>query len=725
MTSNRSRTAQRGAASFVALGCVGFIASAPAMAQDQEPTRLQGVTVTDTAVEDSYTVEEVSSPKYTAPLVDTPRTVNIITEDVLKDTASFSLQDAFRNVPGITLGAGEGGTASADIPFIRGVDATGDVFVDGVRDVGSQTREVFALESVEVAKGPNMDFGGRGAAAGAINLVTKAARAGNFGSVSATGGTSDLVRIVGDINREVNDQVAVRLVGMYHDSKTPGRDHVHDDRWGINPSVSWGLNSPVSLTLDYYHLEGDKIPDYGLPLTGSFGTERHPADVDPDNFYGLLSRDFQKTNVDAFTAKFEADLSDSVTLSNITRYSDTTNRYIVTNPDDSRGNVADGYVWRNTKSRGSHQYGIVSNTNLSAIFNTGSIQHSLATGFEFNDTDSRNANYSVDTGSSDCATAGLGDYNCTDLYNPDPTDPWAGEVSRNTSPSKAGATEYSLYAFDTITIVPAFMLNGGVRWTSFKASGSGSGRGGPYDVSNKSDFWSWQGGAVFKPTENTSLYFSYADSKTPPGTSVGEGSDNIGSNNALYEPQSTENWEVGAKAELFERALLLSAAAFRVNRSNIQQRDPTGDVTEIFDSARLEGFEVSATGTAGPVSMMIGYTYVDSELRDESVNSGNYLPQTAKHNFAGTIDWQVTPQFSIGGGANGVSKRYADAGNLVSADGYVRFDAHAEYEINDTFGVRVNVNNITDKRYIVKLRNPHFAVPAAGRQAIVTLTARY
>jgi catecholate siderophore receptor len=264
-----------------------------------------------------------------------------------------------------------------------------------------------------------------------------------------------------------------------------------------------------------------------------------------------------------------------------------------------------------------------------------------------------------------------------------------------------------------------------VRWTDFSASGSGVSRGTPYDVSNSSSFWSYQGGVIFKPTSTISLYVSYANAKTPPGTTIGEGSENLGTANALYEPQGTENWEVGAKAELFGGGLLLSGAAFRVDRSNIQQRDPTGEVTEILNGARLQGFEISASGRAGPVTMLVGYTFIDSELRDGSTSDGNALPQTPKHNIAATVDWQVTPKFSIGGGAYGASKRYADAANLVSAEGYVRFDARAQYQFDDTFAVRLNVNNLTDKRYIVKLRNPHFAVPADGRQALLSFVARY
>jgi len=733
----KNGNARRTAGSFVALGCVGFIASAPAMAQEQQaPTRLEGVTVTDTAVDEGYGKEAIASPKATAPILDTPRIVNVITEDVLQDTASFTVTDALRTVPGITLGAGEGGTASADIPFIRGADATGDVFVDGVRDVGSQTRESFALESIEVSKGPSSAFGGRGSAGGAINLVTKVARQGNFGSVQLTGGTSDLVRVVGDVNQQLNDLVSVRFVGMYHDADVAGRDHVFDQRWGVDPSITFGAGGPFTASIDYYHYETDSMPDYGIPLTSRDqlpGGVREPADVDYDNFYGLLSRDFQKTKVDAVTFQASAALAPGITLSNTTRYSDSSNNYIVTNPDDSAGNVQNGYVWRNIKSRGSDSEGWVSNTNISAIFDTGSIGHSVAAGFEFNDTDASNLGYSVDTGSyrysgpgTGCDDVGLAEYNCTTLDNPDATDPWNGSVERNSGdPSVASGTEYSLYLFDTVTVTDQLLLNGGIRWTDFKASGAGSGRGGPYDASNSSSFWSWQGGAVFKPSDSTSLYVSYANSKTPPGTTVGDGSENLSANNELYEPQTTENWEAGIKSELFDGGLLLTGAIFRIDRNNIRVNDPLGEITDIIDAGRRQGFEIGATGKIGPVSMLLGYTYVDSELRDDSENAGNALPQTPKHNVAATIDWQVTPQLSIGGGAYGASKRYADAGNLVSSDGYVLVDAHAAYEISYNFGLRLNVSNVFDERYIVKLRNPHFAVPGAGRQALLTLTARY
>lgn len=719
---------------FLALGCVGFISSATAASaqatppEDEPAATLEGVVVTDTALDESYGAEELSSPKATAPIVDTPRIVNVITEDVIQDTASFSLQDALRIVPGITLGAGEGGTASGDIPLIRGVDATSDTFVDGARDAGSQMREIFAVERVEIFKGPDSALGGRGAAGGAINIVSKVAREGNFATGQATIGTDDFKRVTVDANRQIADGLAVRVAGLWHDADVPGRDALFDKRWGIAPSVTWGIGASTTATLAYYHYETDGIPDYGLPLTSPGqlpGGVRVPANVDPDNFYGLLARDFQETKLDAATFQLNADLGSGWKLSNTTRYSRTRNNYIATNPDDSAGNVARGLVWRNFKSRNSTNESFVGNTNLSHGFDTGGLEHDLAFGFEFAVSDTFNRPYTVTAGSRTCPAADIAAYNCTDLQDPDPSDPWAGTIGRSTTPASASAEEYGFYAFDTVTITPQLLLNGGLRWTSFNARASGTSGGNAFNVANDGDFWSWQGAVLFKPTEATTLYVSYADAKNPPGSDVGEGSNAINLTTALYEPQSTENWEVGGKAQLFGGSLLVSAALFQVDRSNIQQTDPTGTVTEVLNAARLKGFEIGASGRAGPVSLTAGYTYVDSELRDQSANDGNVLPNTPRHNLAVTASVEITPQFSVGGGAYHSSRRFADPANLISADGYWRFDANATYEFNDNLGLRLNLQNATDERYIIKLRNPHFAVPAPGRQALLTLIARY
>lgn len=730
----RTRTSNGSTVSgFVALSCVGFIATAPvqAAAQDaeSEPVRLQGVTVSDTVIEDDYGADRIQSPKATAPLIDTPRTINVITNDVLRDSASFEFADALRTVPGITLGAGEGGVASADIPLIRGVDATSDTYVDGARDIGSQTRETFAVERIEVFKGPNGAFGGRGGAAGSINIVSKLPQNGNFAKADVTIGTDDFKRVTVDLNRKVADRLAVRINALWHDADVAGRDAVFNKRWGIAPSVTWGIGEDTSATLSYYHFETDDMPDYGIPLTSRPDAAdpdqtRRPADVDYDNFYGLSNRDFQETKVDSATFLFNHNFGNGWVLSDTMRWSRAHNDYIVTNPDDSRGNVASGLVWRNIKSRNSVSQSLVNNLNLAGKFATGGIEHSLAVGFEFSASDTDGLSYSVDTGDSACLT--LADYNCTTLANPDPSDPWAGSIALGSTPTRTSLEDYSFYAFDTVTITPQLLLNGGVRWTGYNVRANGVSRGTAFSASRKDEFWTWQGGVVFKPVENASLYFSYADSATPPGSDAGEGSNAINGSSEDYDISRMESWEVGGKVDLFGGALNLTAAAFQIDRSNVRDFNPETGVDEVIvGKARIKGFEVGAAGRVGPVSLLAGYSYTDSELRDEGEDAGNLLPNTPKHNVAVTTTVDVTDRFSVGGGAYHASKRYADAQNLISADGYWRFDANAGFRFNDNFALRLNIRNLTDKRYVVKLRNPHFAVPSAGRQALLTLSASY
>ncbi|HKT85412.1 MAG TPA: TonB-dependent siderophore receptor [Novosphingobium sp.] len=718
------------AASFVALSCVGFIATAPAPAAAQdtvEPTRLEGVRVTDTAVENDYGADRVQSPKATAPLLDTPRTINVITNDVLRDSASFEFADALRTVPGITLGAGEGGVASADIPLIRGIDATSDTYVDGLRDVGSQTRETFAVERIEVFKGPNSAFGGRGSAGGAINIVSKLPQDENFAKADVTLGTDEFKRITADVNRKLADNLALRINALWHDADVPGRDAVFNKRWGVAPSVTWGIGTDTHATVSYYHYETDDMPDYGIPLTSRDqlpGGIRRPADTDYDNFYGLTNRDFQKTKVDAVTFQFSHDFGSGWVLSDTARWSHARNNYIVTNPDDSKGNVVDGLVWRGVKSRDSRYDGLVNNLNLSGKFDTGGVEHNIAVGFDLSADDSLRYTYAVSTGDNTCPT--LADFNCTTLANPNPSDPWTGSIGLDPATrTRTSVEDHSFYAFDTVTIIPQLLLNGGVRWTSFNVHAVGVSRGTPYDVKRQDKFWTWQGGVVFKPIENASLYFSYADSATPPGSDAGEGSTAVNGTNRNYDVSRMKNWEIGGKIDLFGGALNLTAAAFQLDRTNVRDFDAvTGNQTIVTPKARTKGFELGAAGRVGPVSLLAGYSYLDSEIRAEA-DAGNVLPNTPKHSVAITSTIDVTDRFSVGGGAYHASKRYGDTANLISADGYWSFDANAAFRINENLSVRLNIRNLTDKRYVVKLRNPHFAVPAEGRQALFTISASY
>ena len=157
----------------------------------------------------------------TGPLLDTPQTVNVITNAVIEERNATTLTEALRNVPGISFNAGENGfTASPNNFSIRGFDSSGNVFIDGVRDSGSYARDMFNVDRVEVVKGAAAD-NGRGGAGGYINIVTKTPTLEDFVRADTVlsfdeYGTDVHSRSTIDVNQRVG-AVGVRMNGMYED----------------------------------------------------------------------------------------------------------------------------------------------------------------------------------------------------------------------------------------------------------------------------------------------------------------------------------------------------------------------------------------------------------------------------------------------------------------------------------------------------------------------------
>ncbi|MBP9786419.1 MAG: TonB-dependent receptor plug domain-containing protein, partial [Acinetobacter sp.] len=136
------------------------VIAVPAIAQDQ-PVQLPTIH-TQAQQEQGLKVDQSSNSKFVVPLLDTPKSVSVISKQLIADTQVTTLSDALRTVPGITLGAGEGGNPNGDRPFIRGYNSESSMYVDGVRNATSQNREMFAVEQVEVTKGSASALGGAG-----------------------------------------------------------------------------------------------------------------------------------------------------------------------------------------------------------------------------------------------------------------------------------------------------------------------------------------------------------------------------------------------------------------------------------------------------------------------------------------------------------------------------------------------------------------------------------
>ena len=717
---------------------------------------LGATTVTGEQTDKSYQTEKASSQKYTAPLVDTPRSVTVIPQQVLQDTAATSLQDALRTVPGITFGAGEGGNPQGDRPFIRGFDAQSDMYLDGVRDAGGQTREIFDIESIEVSKGPNSTFGGRGSAGGSLNMVSKTAKAGDFLNGGFTYGSDQTRRYTLDVNRQFLDTAAFRLNLMSHEQNVAGRESVNYDRWGVAPSLTFGLGTENRLNVSYYHLESNDLPDSGIPYgySNSSKTAVHAHDKPDDggdskNFYGLKDRDFRKTRVDISTISFEHDFNDAMTLKNTFRHGNTGQDYILTQPDDSQHNVNQyGTVWRRANTRVSTTETTTNQTDLFGNFQVMGFKNNYSTGVEFTREETRASGYTVTPNSNpNCTPDKVGNSGgqCTSLSNPNPNDVWTGTEARNYYGTNTVGVTKAAYVFDTIELDPKWLLNAGLRYDAFSTTANTNAATGRTKASNDSHFFNWQTGLVWKPLDNGSVYLSYATSATPPGGVVGEGVEGNGlvapgsTITSDLKPEETVNYELGTKWDVFHDRLSLTAAIFRTEKKNT--RVLTDSFTyENAGESRVDGLELSASGKiTDKWQVFAGYSYLKSELvdpgqkanRNGSVNTaavsdkGNEMPNTPKNSFSLWTTYEVMPKLTIGGGAFYVDEVYGDTANTVYVPAYTRYDAMASYKLTKNIDLQLNVQNLTDKTYYDKAYAAHFASQAAGRTALLTTSFHF
>jgi len=704
-----------------------------------------------------------SSPKFTAELLDTPKSVSVVTEKTIQEIGATNLVDALRMVPGITFGAGEGGNSTGDRPFLRGFDGQSNMFVDGLRDVGTQTREVFDLEQLEVVKGPSSAYGGRDSGGGSINLVSKTPKLKNETSASMGIGTDSYARGTVDANYVLGDGIAARLNLLKHESDIAGRDAANVSRWGIAPSIAFGLNGPLQLIASHYHLETDDLPDaggfpYGDPATKT--TVGAPMVPNRNNYYGLIDRDFQRTRADISTLDASYSFGEHK-LRNIARLGNTSNDYLWTQPDDSKNNpLLYGTLWRRTNNRAIDTKTFADQLSLTGAFQTGGLKHSYSAGVEYSEEKSSKGSYVIGGAGTNnpignnqvCKTTGAATgYNCTDFYNPNPNDPWSAThpVTRSDKALDIDQTTKtkSVYAFDTIELSAKWLVNLGLRWDDYDTEQvTPVLNKAPTVLTNSDGFLNYQAGVVFKPTENGSIYLSYGTSSTPPGMDSGEGNDAISAAIENLKPQETRNYELGTKWDLFDKRLNLTAAIFHTEMNNARVVIDTG-TTQNAGKKAINGVEIGINGQiTDNWNVAGGYTYMDSELKDNgfvcavtvprgqpcpagqyivSPNNGNMFPNTPKHAATLWTTYVFPFGLTVGGGASYVDKQYGDAANTKWIPSYTRWDAMIGYTIQDNISLQLNVQNLTDKTYFTKAYASHYASIAPGRAATLALNVKF
>jgi catecholate siderophore receptor len=670
-----------------------------------------------------------ASGKFPEPLLNTPKTVTVLTKDVLEDKNATTLKQAILSTAGVTLGSGEGGNAFGDRFFIRGFDARNDVFIDGVRDPGVSVRENFFTEQVEILRGPGSSFAGRGTTGGAINIVTKEAQQEkSFYNMDTTFGTDHTKRIVLDVNQTVTPTFAVRAGGMFQDADVAGRNYVTDDRSGGFIATKWTPTDSIKVTTDYIHTDLHGIPDFGVPyyrpgagttssnqiFTSTAGAPYPDVGVNRNNFYGFIYRDFFQVQQDIGTVNTEVKLTPDLIFNDKVRVSHSLNNYIGTLPESPSAPIplSAATFTANPQSRYQTTDVLANQSELTYKFNTGDFKHTLLGGVEVSRETSSIDKYQGF--SSELVTGvpfnGTGSVAGQSVFNPAYNfTPFGTPAVLLGKPTNLAIDTTSGYVLDTVNYRDLVLLNGGVRVDDYRLNTSGFGTGALANTFNtqSAEFTmpNFNLGITLKPLPYASVYAAYATSSNPVGAEF-DGTSSAyggiapvlaGNPNQIFGPEKNQAIEIGTKWELFNRHLLLTGALFQTNKENAREAfnvsgpgNPncpyptgvTGNVSCIIAGSAyyVRGIDLEAAGKiTDKWSIFGGIVLMQSQVTASNVPAANMpqpllyttnvglpLANVAHQSFSLLSKYQLTDVWELGGQAVYRSRIYG--GQLLAAN---------------------------------------------------------
>jgi catecholate siderophore receptor len=683
-----------------------------------------------------------SSPKYAQPLIDVPQTIEVIPREVMEAQGVTTLSDVLRNVPGISLQAGEGGGASntsGDMFNLRGFSANNSLFVDGVRDDGLMSRDVFNLEQVEVFMGPTGSDVGRGNAAGYVNMQTKAPHADSAYAVTYGYGSGDLNRTTVDLNQELLlgaedswlGRSAVRLNALWEDGGVAGREIVTRKNQSLAPSIALGLNTHTRVTGAVQVTRQDNVPDYGIPGSAWSDTQLAPTTViaaqpvDFRNFYGSVGYDFDKVEQESYTARVEHDINSNLTIRNQARYNETHRTAVITSVQSPASFVPESQTVNLQRQGNERENTILSNqTSLSARFATGRLRHMANAGIEV----ASEEQFAP-------ALVGLGVRNPVSIYNPNAFDAvTAYAPERGLAFTRGKTTTVGVYAFDTIDFGDRWQLSGGLRFEHYDAVFKAADAAGVLttDLSVADGLISGKAGVLYRLTDAANVYFSYGSAVTPPGTAnFTLSAQPNNQNNPNVKPQESKNYEVGGKIGLYNNRLSLSTALFRTDNENVIFTVDATAIPPVFnqdDQQRVTGFTIGSLGQVTPRwQLLASLGYLNTRQISQNVaNDRKRLTLTPE--FSGSLwsTYDFPRGLTLGGGIRYMDEVFVNAANTIRVPGFSLVDAMVEYDVNTHLTLRLNVNNITDKVYIKNVNNNGGRFnPGSPRSAIVTSSVRF
>lgn len=678
-----------------------------------------------------YKAKRTSDTRRVRDIADTPQTMTVLTKESIEDSGKTELKDILSAQPGITLGTGEGGNSFGDRYIIRGYEARSDVFSDGLRDPGLITRETFALEQVEISKGPSSTFAGRGSTGGAVNTVSKkASMEEDFTKLQGGLGTDDYKRYTLDSNKVVTSDMGIRFNGLYSEADTPDRSPAGERRIGALISGVYQPARNTVLSADYYFFRGDDRTDTGYAL------DRSSGEFNKYDYVGQNDLDFQHSEADIFTFKVEHNFGRGVTLENKTRYGQTVNEYVVS-AYDGRGffqnNLRSFTGWQENDYLGNQ-------TNLVIDKDLFGKRNSIVAGVEFAKENVDAGNYSVEASNS---------FNL-DPYNAD-NGLWQGSVSRSDTTSELELETVSAYLMDTVTLSDDWEVFAGLRYDHFDYAldtAATAGRFGPVPAASyafSDGFWNGHMGVVYSPWEQGNVYANWSTSsninggEADAGTNCGYGGlcqDSDG-NYASADPEQSTNLELGTKWNLMDEQLLLTAAVFRITKDDVIEggNDSYSSGGSLNTGKnRVEGVELGLSGNlTSKLSGQMGVAIMNSETLKsyDEANVGRPKANFAEKSANIQLRYQATEAFAFGGTATYSSEIFggqpdAGASGDIELPDYTVFDLFATYDFDNNLSLRGNIQNVTDEEYYTAVyRGGSIVYLGEARSASLTLSYKF
>ncbi|MES2500387.1 MAG: TonB-dependent siderophore receptor [Pseudomonadota bacterium] len=673
--------------------------------------------ISDTQPVKGYNAKKSSSSTRTdTELRDTPQSITVIPQDLIKDQSIQSISQAIQYVPGVQAAQGEG---NRDALIFRGNATTGDFFLDGLRDDVQTYRDIYNTDRIEVLKGPNGMAFGRGGAGGAINRVSKQAGWTPISELIASYGAYDQKRIAGDYGQAINDEVAFRVNAVYENSDSY-RDGVNLERFGITPTVTIRPDDQTKIVLSTEYFKDKRVADRGVPsvenAAGQPRLNRRPFNIgDEDKFFGNADLSPTETETIAFNASIEHSFENGIGFKNSSRYANYDKYYqnvFAASSVNNAGRLSLGAYRDDTKREN-----FINQTDLTYTANWGSVQHKLLAGAEFALQDTENKRFTPAGGETLPGTVSS--------QNPTRSGVMFNTNSRNL---KSDVTVAAFYLQDQIILTPQWQAIIGLRNDNFDTDFTNVLTN--TDINESDNLLAPRAGLIFKPVEAVSIYTNYSVSYVP---RAGDQLTSLTVTNATFKPEKFINYEVGAKWDINPN-LALTAAVYKLERENVLVADPNnpGGNQILVDGQETKGIELGVTGDiTNKWSIFGGIAFQDGEITKQqgtgngAILKGAELAQTPDRTLSLWNKYQINDMWAVALGIVSTSERYAatpTASQSTLLPGYTRYDAAIFGKLSEKLRLQVNLENLTNKEYALYAHNNQNITPGSpitGRATLI------